>query len=403
MRGTSGTNGKGFFGISIRKKIKEKLPVAWYQIDGASAETRSGFIADCAERNRVPAIVILIMILAMESLMVFFYVANAFIKKGTFFPQYIYMYTSMIAASVCFLTAFLVKKHTVKGLMVLELAMVAVIGIWSAIFSAFDVINGFSSYLFIQLMIINTVVFKLEPVRHCIVNGVSYAVYFVLVLTAHLGITVTFAELVNPFFMVVAACVILILNNRTKFRWYMNRKLVEDQNRKLEFYANNDYLTKIPNRKSIIEYLNEITSGGHSSIICMMIDIDNFKLYNDTYGHITGDNCLVKLTCAIEKYVNAQGGKIGRYGGEEFLVLFPDKREDEAVSAANELVRIAREQNIPFPANQNSSFPVVTISVGLYVHNNMEETDRTKLLLCADHALYEAKKKGRNRVVVAYR
>lgn len=390
--------GKPLFGIP--EKIKAVWPAAWYKIDGASAETRGAFVKACAESNRVPAIVILSMILAMECLMVFFYVANMyFVKKGTFFPQYIYLYTSMIFVSLCFLIAFLVRKHTVKGLMGLELAMVTVIGIWSAVFSAFDVINGFSSYLFIQLMIIDSVLFKLDPVRHCIVNGISFLVYVVMILAARLNITVTFAELVNPFFMVVAACIILILNNRTKFRSFLNRQLIQEQNKKLEFYANNDYLTKIPNRKSIIEYLNKIASERHESVICMMIDIDNFKLYNDTYGHVTGDTCLIKLTCAIERFVSAQGGKMGRYGGEEFLILLPDKREDEAVSAANELVRIAREQNIPFPENK-ACCPVVTISVGLHIQRDTEKLDKTELLVSADHALYQAKKEGKNRVSV---
>lgn len=386
--------------LQISEKIKANWPTSWSKIGGASADTRKAFQDECAENNRIPALVVLYMILAMEFLMLMIYVMNiCFIKKGNFFPQYIYMYTSMIIAGVCFLVLFSAAKHSADKLMRLETALVAVVGVWSALFSAFDVMNGFSSYLFIQLMIINSLIFRIHPVRHCAINAASYFIYTAVVLSARLSIVVTFAELVNPFFMVAAACIILILNNRTKFRSYINQKLIQEQNKKLEFYANNDYLTKIPNRKSIIEYMDEMIAKGHRNVICMMIDIDNFKLYNDTYGHVTGDSCLIKLACAMDKFVLLQGGRVGRYGGEEFLAVLSGKPEAEAVSIANELVRLVREQNIEF--STNPAFQVVTISVGVCIQRDKPIMDRVAMLISADHALYKAKSEGRNRISVA--
>ena len=383
------------------KKIKINWPEALCKTEGVSAEICEGFIGECAENNRIPAIVILFMALAMECLMVVLYLLNSFfIKKGRFFPQYIYMYLSMILASACLLFLFFAAKHSTKRLMRLELAMVTILSLWSGVFSAFDVMNGFSSYLFVQLMMINSIIIKLNPRCHCAANAAGYLVYAALILYAHLNITITFVELINPFFMFVAACVVIILNNRTKLKSYMNQKLVQEQNKRLEFYANNDFLTKIANRKSIIEYLEKIISAKHKNIACMMIDIDDFKLYNDTYGHIMGDRCLIKLCAAIEKYILSQGGKVGRFGGEEFLVLLTDKQEDDVISIANGLVRTAREQNIEFSTSRIA--PMVTISIGVHLQNNTQNADEETMLISADRALYQAKSEGKNRIAVAF-
>ncbi len=386
----------------MRNKISFRIsrPGIFRKTGETPANTREEFKKECAGNNRVPALIIVSMALGMECLMAFFYILNFYIlKKGQFFLQYIYMYTSMIIACLCFFAIYPAVKHQLNKLMRLELAVVVILGVWSAVFSAFDVINGFSSYLFIQLMIINSLLFKLNPVTHCSINIFCYLLYMAIILNARLGITVTFAELVNPFFMIVAACIIIVLNDRTGYKTYVNQNLIKEQNKKLEFYANNDFLTRIPNRKDIIEYLDEMILS-KKNIVCMMIDIDNFKLYNDTYGHIEGDTCLIKLSSAIEKYVVLQGGKVGRYGGEEFLVLLSDKKEDDAVAIANGLVRIVREQNIEFSTNKDGK--AVTISAGVHIQRDTKNMDRVAILVSADQALYQAKKEGKNRISVSY-
>ncbi|MCX7615145.1 MAG: diguanylate cyclase, partial [Clostridiales bacterium] len=177
-------------------------------------------------------------------------------------------------------------------LLKIELVMIAILSVWSSFFSAFDVMNGFSSYLFVQLTIIHSMIFRVKPIIHCMINLISYLIYTLLILMSHLSFIVTFAELINPFFMVVAACIMILLNIRIKCTSFLNQKLILEQNEKLELYANFDFLTNIPNRKSIIEYMDQIVLSDIKSIACLMIDIDNFKLYNDTYGHIKGDKCL---------------------------------------------------------------------------------------------------------------
>lgn len=365
-----------------------------------TSEKRSLFLDECAKSNRVPALVIVSMVLVMECFMVFCYLIQPYVvKQVSFFPQYIYLYLSMIFASILFLILLHVFKNSVSGLLKTEFFMLIALGIWSAVFSACDVINGFSPYLFIQIMIINSLLVRIRTSKHCIINIICYLVYMTIILSYDLGIVVTFAELINPFLMLVAACVIIILNNRIKYRSYINQELIKEQNKKLEYYANNDFLTGIPNRKSIIDYLNSILKT-ETNISCLMIDIDDFKLYNDTYGHLAGDECLINLAKDIENFILEKGGKVGRFGGEEFLAVFTGKEENIIMEIANDLVVRVREKNIDFPAN--SDYRVLTISIGVHFVKGNENMESTDIISFADDALYKAKKEGKNKISSYY-
>lgn len=361
----------------------------------ASAKN-SLFWNECAKSNRVPALVIVFMALVMECFMVFCYLIQPYVvKHASFFPQYIYLYLSMIFTSIVLLILLHIFKNSLSGLIKTEFMMLIALGVWSAVFSACDVINGFSSYLFIQIMIINSLLIRVRASRHCAINIICYLIYMTIILVYDLGITITFAELINPLLMTVAACVMIVLNNRIKYRSFINQGLIKEQNKKLEYYANNDFLTNIPNRKSIIDYLNNILKT-EKNISCMMIDIDDFKLYNDTYGHLAGDECLIGLAKDIENYIFENGGKVGRFGGEEFLAVFADKEENKIIEIANRLVDRVREKHIDFLPN--SDFQVLTISIGVHIIKEMENMEVNSIIAFADDALYKAKKEGKNKV-----
>lgn len=236
-----------------------------------SQQEVDGFMEDCARSNIVRAKVILWMSFCMEAVMTFLYIADTyFLRYGKFFPYYIYLYSSMLIFSVIFYSLLVIFRKSYKALFLVEQALILLWNVWGAVFSALDVFNGFSSYLFVQIMIINSLIFRISPKVHCFANIAGYLTYALVVLHANLGLTHTFAELINPFFMTAAACVIVILNHRTKRSAFLNQKLIEAQNKELEFYANNDFLTKIPNRKSIMEYLEQILKSASSSAVCML-------------------------------------------------------------------------------------------------------------------------------------
>jgi diguanylate cyclase (GGDEF)-like protein len=125
-----------------------------------------------------------------------------------------------------------------------------------------------------------------------------------------------------------------------------------------------------------------------------MIDIDNFKLYNDSYGHGAGDVVLVDVARSIQQSIRPDD-RLYRYGGEEFLVSLRAGTLDGAVSAAGRIVSHVAKQAISHPANQ--PWGVVTISAGVALMTP-DQGSLAAVLAQADKGLYESKANGRNRV-----
>ncbi|NTW06129.1 MAG: diguanylate cyclase, partial [Peptococcaceae bacterium] len=133
-----------------------------------------------------------------------------------------------------------------------------------------------------------------------------------------------------------------------------------------------------------------------SSISIIMCDIDHFKIYNDTYGHIEGDECLRKVAATLSKTLRRPADMVARYGGEEFVVILPNTDLNGAMSIAETLRSEIEAENIDHINSKVSN--KVTISLGVASVIPVESLDAKALLDCADQALYKAKESGRNRV-----
>lgn len=158
---------------------------------------------------------------------------------------------------------------------------------------------------------------------------------------------------------------------------------------RLAFY---DELTSLSGRRALIEDMAKL--GMKYSMA--MIDIDHFKKFNDTYGHDTGDEVLKMVASRLARV--AGGGKAYRYGGEEFVLLFPSKGVDESF-AQTDMLR-AEIEKTPFTVrNKNTAKTIyINISSGV-VENTAKDKDPFAVMKRADNALYRAKKAGRNRVI----
>ena len=160
-----------------------------------------------------------------------------------------------------------------------------------------------------------------------------------------------------------------------------------------------DALTGIYNRRYFDEHLEQIVKSlsrlESSSLSIMMIDIDKFKDYNDTYGHNEGDNCLKAVAEAIARSVTRDDDFAARYGGEEFVVVLPGTGEEGARKIAGKLLENVIQCNIPHEKNPAAAY--VTVSVGVA----SGKADYTKpaeyYIKAADELLYYSKENGRNR------
>jgi diguanylate cyclase (GGDEF)-like protein len=160
-----------------------------------------------------------------------------------------------------------------------------------------------------------------------------------------------------------------------------------------------DALTDIPNRRSFSDHiLKEVSRSRREkySLSVVMGDIDHFKLYNDTYGHSGGDECLRKVAKVIEKTLKRPSDFCARYGGEEFIIVLPHTAQEGALFIAEDIRTNVSNLQIPHEKSLISGF--VTISLGVATADVDVSVSHEELIEQADRALYIAKEKGRNRV-----
>lgn len=180
-------------------------------------------------------------------------------------------------------------------------------------------------------------------------------------------------------------------------------KKLEDLNQKLAYYARNDHLTALPNRRHVDEVLadevHRALRAGHPLSV-LMIDVDFFKKYNDHYGHLRGDECLRIVAAELKKSLHRHCDLIGRYGGEEFVAVMPGTDAIGALKVAGAIVHATRAMNLP---HARSHYGKVTLSIGAatleaFPQEQAPEVLCDRLLHTADRALYTAKLSGRNAV-----
>ncbi|WP_442967581.1 putative bifunctional diguanylate cyclase/phosphodiesterase [Rhizobium sp. BR 362] len=164
--------------------------------------------------------------------------------------------------------------------------------------------------------------------------------------------------------------------------------------------SHTDYLTGIENRRAIDRRLNECWSawkdeGREFSVI--LIDVDFFKRFNDRYGHQEGDRCLTIIATTLQKLVERRGGIIGRYGGEEFIVVMPLRAQDDATYMAGKIRHQVEALAIRHEERPDDT-QFVTVSVGVAFISERSGAKVEWLVREADLALYSAKASGRNCV-----
>jgi diguanylate cyclase (GGDEF)-like protein len=172
---------------------------------------------------------------------------------------------------------------------------------------------------------------------------------------------------------------------------------LEGLNRQLQAFASIDPLTQLTNRRVLNERLDQEFARAaryKHTLACIMLDVDHFKKVNDTRGHIVGDQVLVQVAAAITATIR-KTDVAGRFGGEEFLVLVPETPATGAQVLAERLRRAVASSG-----GAQNGLPSVTISIGIATTELAVGTP-LELLQRADEALYEAKRTGRDRVVVA--
>lgn len=188
----------------------------------------------------------------------------------------------------------------------------------------------------------------------------------------------------------------------TKELAVLNHKLYAT-NEILESLSLKDPLTKIANRRHFEDSAKKesLLAIRHDTPIAVcMIDVDNFKKYNDHFGHQMGDECLIKVANTLNEHVKRPADVIARYGGEEFVALLPETKLEGAVMLAEELRKAVESLQIPHAPE--ATHKVVTASIGIACSKKVAVKGIKGIMEEADKALYVSKEQGRNRVTTAH-
>jgi diguanylate cyclase (GGDEF)-like protein len=189
----------------------------------------------------------------------------------------------------------------------------------------------------------------------------------------------------------------------------MNRKLTKEigtrkiAERKLEQISLTDTLTGLSNRRHFERTLArewKRALRNRLDLTVILIDIDHFKLYNDKYGHLAGDDCLKVVANALKKSLTRPGDIIARFGGEEFIAILPETPIEGGMKIADAMRAQVESLNIVHLHAQPQLRNIVTVSIGVTTAMPEKSISPETLILTADQALYDAKHKGRNRVCV---
>jgi diguanylate cyclase (GGDEF)-like protein len=172
---------------------------------------------------------------------------------------------------------------------------------------------------------------------------------------------------------------------------------LQEVNEKLQAMALLDSLTEVANRRYLDDYLQrewQRSAREQTPLAFMLCDIDYFKLYNDTYGHVAGDTCLTHVAKAIKSAVRRPADLVARYGGEEFAVILPNTNFSGAMRVTENIQLQVQELKIAHSASFVSEY--LTLSIGIAVCLPSHQYSPDTLIAASEQALYQAKQQGRN-------
>ena len=193
-------------------------------------------------------------------------------------------------------------------------------------------------------------------------------------------------------FLILGIDAILYEEKRVNKELVESKNALEESHQKLQYQADHDEFLDILNRRSAVEYLRDRATG-NDPLSVIMVDIDNFKDVNDTYGHQIADEILKYLSFELEKMSEEKGWMLFRYGGDEFLIVIMDKIVSEDSEDVYGIMDIFRKA---IPIGEEAV--VMSCSMGIAVPDGATFADQ--YIINAEIAMYEAKQRGRNRAFV---
>ena len=326
---------------------------------------------------------------------------------------YFAFYLVLIIISIfIFFTQLLNKNKKNKNyskLLFVQYIFIFIYCIWSMAFNIYELERNVYIWQYINGMIIASVFLYLKP-TYIISLLVSNHIIFTLYLI-HMnknGIDMT-SNIVNSNIILVALIFVSISRYVGKLQDFKSRKKLLVTNYKLEQLNGTlnsltitDALSKLNNRRYFDEKLqqcwDECIQNEHLLTI-IMIDIDNFKNFNDVYGHQTGDDCIVQVASVLKNLVTKKDDIVVRYGGEEFTIILIDCTKQQSKVIADNICNAVQDLKMPNEIKNKitNNEQYVTISLGIHCDKPTKDHSAIEFVDKADKALYMAKENGKNQ------
>lgn len=352
------------------------------------------------ERNMAAAIII------MQTCMMLIFI---FRDGGPFLSVrrtgYFFLYGFLMAATVCFLAAYLTcfKKENFHSIVILRRIYIGIMCIWGMGITVLDQIGGNTIGVYCYLIPTIAALLLLEPVESIVVFCTNWGILVLILVVSGVNPENLFSNVINGTFVTFLSVFISIRYNRSVETEFRDREIIAMQyekirkaNDQLHELAFTDQLTGLHNRRYLMEQVfgqfEEFKSKDYF-LEMIMVDIDYFKQFNDTYGHLEGDVCLKKIASILEEYDRKEGTAAVRYGGEEFLVVRITGQREESYRPEEELMEQIKQANIP---REDTVWKRVTVSMGIWKGLMKELDSGESAIRYADKALYHAKSAGRN-------
>jgi len=352
------------------------------------------------------------------------------------FDWYVFMYIIMTVVTGCVWLLFLQLEHNlnqespnIKAVNFTIITYVTFLVTWGAVISLQDQFLYGNIVVFLINMLLGSLIFYLKQTHIIIPQLIGFGVLMIGLPYFQPSTDILIGHYVNISIFMIFSWIIARTNYANYIQNFMSQKLINEKsillaqindnlvleiqsrehaqkelelaNNQLRTISSLDALTGIPNRRHLDQSLKEFwvkVVNGQLPISVMMIDIDFFKLYNDTNGHLAGDHCLQAVATVINK-CRREGDFAARYGGEEFIFIAAGMNKEETLGLGETIRAEIEALYLEHPFS--SASPYVTASIGITWLNPTNEDLISETINWADKAMYQAKQEGRNRVKLA--
>lgn len=344
-------------------------------------------------------------------------------KRGEFFKKptlyYVSMYIALLLAMIVFFIVFKMLQKNIsenlKKIYVGGIFFIVSILIYCAGISLLDQLSSgqIIIYIIATIAVASTPIF--EPIALLLIFIVIQVLFMIFLPYFQKSYSMLVANYFNSITLIVISWIIAFMRYKKQIDDFYMQKMLESKNEelnkmniklekvnlKLEKLSQTDALTGIYNRLVFDKTLKlewERCKRHFIPLSLIMVDIDYFKLFNDNYGHLAGDDCIRKIAEVLSSNARRASDTVARYGGEEFVLILPHTGKEDALRLAEQIREKVEGLGIPHEYSNVSHYVTISLGVASLIPSAGMTTDQ--FILTADNALYAAKR-SRNSISVA--